>query len=66
MLGNHTGTDGLTVADFPELKVERGRMAFEKVPAIVRVRATSSKAGHANTVHPVVNRFRNHRRRRVP
>jgi integrase len=46
VLGNHTGTDGLKVADFPEMKVEGKRISFDRVPTIVRVRATSSKAGH--------------------
>lgn len=45
-LGNHAGNDGLTVGDFPEMRVERGRVAFETVPTIVRIRPALSKAGH--------------------
>jgi integrase len=46
-LGNFEGTDGLTVADFPEMKIEGERVSFVKVPTLVRVREALSKADHA-------------------
>jgi len=45
-LGNHNGNDGLTIKDLPELKVEEGKVSFEKIPTIVVVRPTLSKARH--------------------
>jgi len=45
-LGNHDGSDGLTVKDLPEMKVENSQVLFEKMPTIVVVRSTLSKAGH--------------------
>jgi integrase len=46
VLGNFLGDDGLVVSDLPELKVEGKRVSFTKIPAMVRVRAANSKAGH--------------------
>jgi hypothetical protein len=45
-LGNYTGTDGLRVRDFPEMRVEGGRVVFDKVPTMVAVRPELSKARH--------------------
>jgi site-specific recombinase XerD len=45
-LGNHNGSDGLTLRDLPELKVENGQVSFERVPTMVRVRSILSKARH--------------------
>lgn len=42
-IGNYDGTDGLRLKDFPELKIQSGRAIFEKMPAMVIVRATLSK-----------------------
>jgi len=42
-IGNHDGTDGLTLRDFPELKIENGQVTFEKIPTMVVVRPTLSK-----------------------
>jgi hypothetical protein len=46
VLGNYRGTDGLRLRDLPELRVEGGKVRFEKVPAMVVVREELSKAGH--------------------
>lgn len=46
VLGNMTGSDGLEVRDFPELQVEGGEVSFEKIPTMVIVRASLSKAKH--------------------
>jgi hypothetical protein len=45
-LGNHDGSDGLTIRDLPELKMEDGKVNFEKTPAMIVVRSTLSKARH--------------------
>jgi len=45
-LGNHDGSDGLTLRDFPELRIERGEVIFEKVPTMIIVRPILSKARH--------------------
>jgi hypothetical protein len=29
-LGNYTGTDGLRIKDFPEMRVENGQVTFDK------------------------------------
>ena len=44
-IGNHDGSDGLTVKDFPELRMEGG-IVFERVPTMVVVRSNLSKARH--------------------
>ena len=46
VLGYSTGTDGLEVRDLPEMRVEGGRVAFSKVPTMVVVRPSLSKAKH--------------------
>ena len=45
-LGNMTGTDGLTVKDLPELKVEAGRVMFTKIPTMVVAWPSLIRAGH--------------------
>jgi len=42
-LGNH---DGLTFKDLPEMRVEGSEAVFEKIPTMVIVRPTLSKARH--------------------
>ncbi|MCL4324229.1 MAG: site-specific integrase [Candidatus Thermoplasmatota archaeon] len=46
VLGNYLGDDGLRVKDFPDLKIEGGRVEFGRIPTMVVVRAELSKAGH--------------------
>lgn len=46
VMGNMRGTDGLRVKDLPDLKIQDGECRFEKVPALVVVRASLSKANH--------------------
>jgi integrase len=43
VLGNYFGSDGLTLRDFPELKVGKGTVEFVRVPTIVRIRPELSK-----------------------
>jgi hypothetical protein len=45
-LGNHDGTDGLRLSDLPELRISGGEVTFEKIPTMIRVRSTLSKARH--------------------
>ena len=45
-IGNHDGSDGLTVKDLPELRIEEDKVVFEKVPTMVIVRSNLSKARH--------------------
>ncbi len=45
-LGNAEGTDGLRISDFPEMKIDNGKVEFEKIPTLVNVRYTLSKAKH--------------------
>jgi len=45
-LGNHDGSDGLTLRDLPELRIEDGEIEFTKIPTMVVVRPGLSKAGH--------------------
>lgn len=45
-LGNHDGSDGLMLKDVPELRIENGKVIFEKVPTMIMVRPALSKAGH--------------------
>ncbi|MCW4038951.1 MAG: site-specific integrase [Candidatus Bathyarchaeota archaeon] len=42
-LGNHDGSDGLTLGDLPELEIVDGNVVFEKVPTMVVVRSNLSK-----------------------
>ncbi len=46
VLGNYLGDDGLRVRDFPEMRIEDGRVDFEKIPTMVIVRKELSKARH--------------------
>jgi hypothetical protein len=46
VLGSMTGMDGLEVRDLPEMVIEGGRITFSKVPTMVVVRPSLSKAGH--------------------
>jgi integrase len=45
-LGNYVGDDGLRLKDIPELKIEKDKVVFLKVPTIVIIRKTLSKARH--------------------
>ena len=45
-IGNHDGSDGLMLKDLPELRIEGGEVVFEKIPTMVVVRPTLSKARH--------------------
>jgi hypothetical protein len=45
-LGNYTGYDGLRMRDLPELKIKGSEVSYEKIPTIVVVRSTLSKARH--------------------
>ena len=45
-LGSYKGEDGLRISDFPEIKIQRKRVSFKKVPTFIRVRGSLSKAGH--------------------
>jgi len=45
-IGNHDGSDGLMLKDLPELKINGSGVVFEKIPAMVVVRPTLSKARH--------------------
>jgi integrase len=47
VLGSYDGSDGLRVGDLPELELRGTTIEFKQVPTLVRVRASSSKAGHA-------------------
>jgi hypothetical protein len=47
VLGDALGLDGLTVQDIPEMNVDQsGAVQFARIPAMVIVRASLSKAGH--------------------
>jgi hypothetical protein len=46
VVGNYDATDGLTVGDLPEMKVEGGSITFLKIPTMITVRRELSKAGH--------------------
>jgi len=45
-LGDYMGRDGLTIGDFPELKIEDDEVIFEKIPTLLRVRKELSKTKH--------------------
>ena len=45
VLGNYKGKDGLTLADIPEMKVEKGKILFDNTPTKIVVRAELSKNG---------------------
>jgi len=44
-LGNYRGTDGLRLADLPDLAVKGKTVSFRKLPALLVVRAELSKSG---------------------
>jgi hypothetical protein len=48
VLGNYRGTDGLRLADLPELEIdnEKGSVDFKASPAFIVARGPLSKAGH--------------------
>jgi len=45
-LGNHDGSDGLKLKDLPEMRIENQQVKFEKIPTMIVVRQTLSKARH--------------------
>jgi len=45
-LGDHTGSDGLTLKDLPELTIEKGKVGFTKTPTMIVVRPPLSKGRH--------------------
>lgn len=45
-IGSYTGSDGLRLADLPELRVEGSEVIIENIPMTVIVRAPLSKARH--------------------
>ena len=46
VVGNYLGDDGFTLGDFPELDLSGSEPKFRKVPALVVVRESLSKARH--------------------
>jgi len=44
--GNYDGSDGLRLNDLPEIRIENGQVVFDKMPAMIVVRASLSKARH--------------------
>jgi len=46
VLGNMRGVDGLKIGDLPEVSMRGGEVVFQKVPTMVVVRSSLSKAGH--------------------
>ncbi len=42
-IGNHNGSDGLTIGDLPELKIENNQISFTKMPTMLVVRRPLSK-----------------------
>src|SRR5205085_1205098 len=42
-LGNHDGSDGLKIADLPEMRIENRQVTFDKIPTRIIVRAPLSK-----------------------
>jgi hypothetical protein len=46
VLGNHDGSDGLTLGDLPELKIGKEEVEFTRIPSMVVVRPDLSKARH--------------------
>jgi integrase len=45
-IGNHDGSDGLMLKDLPELRIEGKEVVFEKIPTMIVIRPTLSKARH--------------------
>jgi hypothetical protein len=46
VLGDYLGLDGLRISDFPEMKIEDGKVVFSKVPTLLVVREELNKARH--------------------
>jgi hypothetical protein len=46
VLGNYTGDDGLRLRDLVDLRLDKDSVAFSKVPAVIVVPPSLSKAGH--------------------
>jgi len=44
-IGNESGTDGLTIGDLPELVIRDGHVEFTRIPTMIIVKPTLSKAG---------------------
>ena len=44
--GDYLGVEGLRIKDFPEMKVEGGKIEFRKIPTMVMVRDEISKSRH--------------------
>lgn len=42
-LGDYRGQDGLRISDLPELRIEDGKVSFENIPTLIKVRAELSK-----------------------
>ena len=45
-IGNYTGTDGLRIQDLPEMIIKGKEVAFTRMPTMIMVRNSLSKAGH--------------------
>ncbi|MGD0328843.1 MAG: site-specific integrase [Nitrososphaeria archaeon] len=45
-IGNYNGSDGLKLSDLPEIRIENGQVVFDKMPTMIVVRASLSKARH--------------------
>jgi len=45
-IGSYIGDDGLRIRDLPELNIKGGNVSFEKVPTMLVVRPSLSKARH--------------------
>jgi hypothetical protein len=46
VLGDEKGVDGLEIRDLPEVEIRDKEIVFNKIPTMVVVRASLSKAGH--------------------
>jgi hypothetical protein len=46
VLSNYDGTDGLTVADLPQLEIGPDSVSFKQTPSMIVVRKELSEAGH--------------------
>ena len=44
VLGNYQGLDGLTLKDFPDIKIENNEVVFSKIPSMIIVREELSKS----------------------
>jgi hypothetical protein len=45
-LGNYDGSDGIRLGDFPEAEISQDRVEFKKIPTMLIVRKSLSKARH--------------------